>query len=232
MKTDFDMDIRAQQHNFHKEQNDSHYRGNKNRARGQRNHQGDFKGYRKSYGTYSGYHKNERDVELTPDEIRKREILKNQIQERYFDNRFIIVDSNIFMDKSSDWFFDMIKDYFTNNGEELEMFAEQYLEMNNRKNNASWNTPIRKVATKALQRVEQMIDDNICRIINLDNAADRDKEDGAYADGIFFEEISKTPDRKYTIISRDLDLRIRIKNKFRDIDCIVLNLKDCDYRNI
>jgi hypothetical protein len=181
-----------------------------------------------NYGKYSGYNKPENDIELTPEEIAKRSRLKNEIQGKYFDDRFVIVDSNVFMDLTSAWFFEMLTEYYKENGHRLQMFAEQYHEINNRKNKAAWNTPIRKVATKALQRIEEMLDDDVLEILNLDSTSKSD----AYADGCFFEEINNNPQNSYTIISRDLDLRIRIKNRFREVDSYVLNLKECDYRNV
>jgi predicted nucleotidyltransferase len=132
------------------------------------------------------------------------------------------------MDISSAWFFEMVTQYYKRKGSRLQMFSEQYHEINNRKNKAAWNTPIRKVATKALQRIEEMLDDDVLEILNLDSTSDSN----AYADGCFFDEINNNPQNAYTIISRDLDLRIRIKNRYRHVDCKVLNLKDCDYRNI
>jgi hypothetical protein len=183
---------------------------------------------KKHFANYNAYEKVGRNTDLSTEEIEKREVLKQEIQNKYFKDSFLIVDSNVFMDVSSDWFFDMITSYYLENDSCLEMFADQYHEMNNKKSKAVWNSPIRKVATKALQRIEKMIDDNVLHIIGLDSTSNRK----AYGDGCFFDEINKNPERKYCIISRDLDLRIRMKNKFRSIDCTVLNLKDCDYRNV
>ena len=205
-------DLRHQQNQFHKKQykpnrNKRHYHQNEGRRHHKNHHRHNDHG---NFGRYNGYQKSERDIELTPEEIQKREELRQEIQGKYFDSRFVIVDSNIFMDISSDWFFDMVIKYYKDNGHRLQMFAEQYHEMNNRKNKAQWNTPIRKVATKALQRIESMIDEDVLEILNLDSTTDAE----AYADGCFFDEIEDNPNNNYTIISRDLDLRIRIKNYF------------------
>jgi len=163
-------------------------------------------------------------LSMTP--IEEQRAIK--ICETYFFDRFVIIDTNVFMDDES-CFLDMFRAYCHATERKLLMFGAQYFEILNVREKNKYRRNVKEIevygkAVKALKTIEAMQEEDSLNFLAMNKKAK------AYADEYWLEKMWKMPDKKYTLITKDRDLRIQARDSFRYVDALIVNTDKCDYR--